>query len=140
MKKRMMYILLMLVVFITSSITVFAAEYEGNEYKEGREEGTRYHTVCGTLPYHNMYPRGVGHALYPGGSVYFYSGCCWQCENCYLVLVTQGDYYFGQMETIRKWGSVAWNERLTTNCNYVVVSNWGYCPNNWMSGYRFNVY
>lgn len=103
------------------------------------EVAPQYNTVCGNLPYHDMKPKNWGNAILPDGTLYINSGACWQCENCYLVLVTEGDYYLGEMSVIGKWGEVYWYEPVTGIQNYIYVTNWGYCASNSLPGYRFSV-
>ena len=141
MKKRFASMLMaILTVFSLMSTTVLAASnhtaYEPN-----------YHTVCGSLPYHKLMPKGTSR-IYINNlqTLYLAHGCCWQCENCNLIVVTEGDIYYDyaintpMMSTIGKWGIYPYNEKLTTDINWISTNTYGYCPTNHMDGYRFDYY
>ena len=104
-------------------------------------ESPNYYTVCGNLPYHQMMPKCMGD-VYIGSNPnpYIVNGYCWQCENCYLVLVTEGTIIFDEMTTIGKWGEALYNWPIDTNVQIVYATSYGYCSQNHMDGYHFDYY
>ena len=58
---------------------------------------TRYEPVCGSLPYHDMYANGWGTVCdleryeQDGSVISIFRGDAWQCENCYTVIVMEGE-------------------------------------------------
>lgn len=106
-----------------------------------------YHTICGNLPYHKLMPKGVSRIYINNRqTLYLAHGNCWQCENCNLIVVTEGDIYFDYatntptMTTIGKWGILPYSEKLTSDINWISTNTYGYCPTNHMDGYRFDYY
>lgn len=93
--------------------------------------------VCGGLSYHKMMSTGIGFADV-NGSRYITGGAAWQCSNCKLVMVTEGDYYYGQMTTIGKWATMYADEKVSGTGVYILVpSAYGYCASSSMDGYKF---
>lgn len=115
---------------------VSAFAYEGSD-ADVADDPSRYQTVCGNNAYHHMVSHCWGSARLPDNTVYINSGCVWQCSNCYLIMVTEGDIILNQMQTIGKWGTYADIEPLSSMVTVVYVSSWGYCSSNSMSGYQF---
>lgn len=94
--------------------------------------------VCSGLPYHDMRARGWGTVHNPDGTYYITSGPCWQCVNCYTVMVTQGDIWYGQMQSIGKYAVVHWREPITnTGCVIQRAEYYGQTSANSLNGYRF---
>lgn len=101
----------------------------------------RVNEVCGGLPYHKMIARGTGTVYLSNGSLYLKNKPCWQCANCNLVMVTEGDIYLGEMSVIGKWAICPWPEPLTSL--FVIIqppSSTGTCNSNKMNGYKFFLY
>lgn len=130
---------------LTASASELSSEYEGltiidNTECECHSDGVApcYATVCGNNSYHKMMSSGIGHVYLSNGTKYINYGAAWQCSNCDLVMVTEGDYYYGQMSTIGKWATAQYDE--TINQNGVVIigpSSYGSCNSTSMSGYKF---
>lgn len=91
--------------------------------------------VCGGLSYHKMRAHGTG-TVYVNGSRYF-SGYAWQCENCNLVMVTEGTIIFNQMQTIGKWATIPCSYEIANVITIDQPSGYGVCYSNTMDGYRF---
>lgn len=121
---------------------VYINKAEGTECDSEETDGIlRVNEVCGGLPYHKMIARGTGDVYLSNGSVYLKNKPCWQCANCHLVMVTEGDIYYGEMSVIGKWATCSWSEPLTSL--FVVInppSATGTCNSNKMSGYKFFLY
>lgn len=98
----------------------------------------RVATVCGNLSYHKMISSGIGHVYYEDGSRYIYYGAAWQCENCNLVMVTEGDYLLGEMTTIGKWATMGYDYKINSyGVTIIGASSYGTCNSNTMNGYKF---
>ena len=95
--------------------------------------------ACSGLPYHDMYPKGWGHLHNKTtGETLISFGQCWQCKNCYYVLVTEGNptYYYPQI--IGKYGGASYSEPISTNSNFVYTNYCGYESSTKLNGYNFH--
>lgn len=98
----------------------------------------RVNTVCAGLPYHKMRSHGWGTVTLSNGSKYIDHGALWQCDNCHLILVTEGDYVLGRMETIGRWATLPYSESVSSTITYInPPANYGYTSNNYLDGYKF---
>lgn len=90
-------------------------------------------------------PYGVNHLMVSSGYGYAYYGSypsntlicgsnAWQCKNCLLVMITEGEPAAGQIiGTYATWSA---GEKIGTYTNiYTTIS--GYCSSSTMSGYKF---
>ncbi|HHU73049.1 MAG TPA: hypothetical protein GXZ28_00285 [Clostridiales bacterium] len=87
--------------------------------------------------YHYMVTKGWGWAYYgeyPDTSQPICSGCCYQCKNCKIVFVSEGDPYVGQ--SIGTYATVASQEDCTSY-NYIWTKSYGYTSNSYLSGFQF---
>lgn len=108
--------------------------------KECNVDPLRIDEVCGGLPYHDMRSRGFGTVILSDGSTYLLSQSCWQCSNCDLVMVTEGDITLGQMGVIGKYAIKNWQGDI--NYGGCIMNNpdfYGYCGTNSLSGYKFGL-
>lgn len=150
MKKRVKILFCMLcsmIVILTGSFSSQASERldlaipnQTKMQSVGDEEiSPAAHEVCAGLPYHDMRSRGWG-TVYKNGEYYIKSGACWQCVNCYTVMVTEGDIWYGQMQTIGKYATLPWGEPITyTGCVIETAAYYGQTSSNSLSGYRFGI-
>lgn len=129
-----------------NSVAIFAAEHEheGVTYLHGNNE-TNFENivpyaqeVCGGLPYHKMVSSGWGTVYKSDGSTYIWMGCAWQCPNCGLVMVTEGDLYYWGMDVIGRYAILHNQEPINTNgCVISGADYYGYTSTNSLNGYRF---
>jgi hypothetical protein len=95
------------------------------------------HSVCGDLPYHKMYSSGWGW-VYKNGERYIWGGCAWQCRNCHLVIVTEGDKFYNGMQTIGKYATYQALEKINGyGCVIKDANSYGYSSDNKLPGYKF---
>lgn len=134
-----------IVLSVLSCMTVMASEKgNGLTYLKGEHScyvqspvQPRANTVCGGLTYHKMMSSGMGFVDI-NGQRYITGGAAWQCSNCKLVMVTEGDYYMGTMSAIGKWATMYANENISGNGVYIDgPSSYGTCNSSTMSGYKF---
>ncbi len=94
--------------------------------------------VRGGLTYHRMLSSGTGFVDLADGTSYIVGGAAWQCSNCNLVMVTEGDYYNGTMTTIGKWATLPFDEKISLNGVIIdTPANYGVCNSSTMNGYKF---
>ena len=94
--------------------------------------------VCGGLPYHKLVSSGWGWVYLSNGSLYIDGGCAWQCENCGLVMVTEGDIIFGQMQPIGRWATSYSYDPINNNgCIIRGPSATGQTSSSSLNGYKF---
>ena len=94
--------------------------------------------ICKGYSYHKMVSCGWGHVYLSDGSCYIRGGAAWQCERCWLVMVTEGDFYYGQMSVIGKWAQE--NYAYKADGGHVIIEpaiHYGTCNSTTMSGYKF---
>ena len=97
--------------------------------------------VCAGLPYHKMISRGWGTVFKSDGTAYIRGGCAWQCSNCGVVMVTEGDLYYWGMDVIGKYATLHNQEPINTNgCQIYGADYYGYTSNNYLDGYKFFLY
>ena len=104
--KKMFAIVLALTLLMTLGVSAYAMPIDGSVDTEAEVLNAiepRVPEVCGGLPYHKLISSGWGRVYLSSGSLYIDGGCAWQCANCGLVMVTQGDIIYGQMQPIGKW-------------------------------------
>ena len=114
--------------------TVFDVNYTSNE----NTVSPLYEPVCGTHPSHRMVASGFGTVI-RDGEYYISGGAAWQCSRCYLVMVTEGDIYLGEMSPIGRYAT--WHDiREPINTNGCIINGadyYGYTSRNYLSGYTF---
>lgn len=125
-QKRVVSIIILLVLLFHFTAPALA---------DGNGSEPSYQTVCGNLPYHRMVAKAWGRG-YVNDTPYT-SPNAWQCSNCYLVMVTEGDIVLGEMQPIGKWVTASWIEPITSMAVHVYAEHWGICNSSSMSGYRF---
>lgn len=148
-KKKMISLLLVGVLscafVLTASASEVSTEYEGLTFIDGTEcechsDGVApcYATVCGNNAYHKMMSSGIGHVYLSDGTKYISYGAAWQCENCNLVMVTEGDYYYGKMSTIGRWATLQYYDKINKNGVWIEgPSYYDVCNSTSLAGYKF---
>lgn len=138
--RKVAFVLMVALTMMLHYDTVRAADINEVSVIHQEEDDTivkRVNTVCGGLPYHKMKPHGWGTVIV-NGSTYIDRGALWQCDNCHLILVTQGDYYMGSMSTIGRWATLPYPETVTSTITYInPPSSYGYTSDNYLNGYKF---
>mgnify|MGYP005771102215 CR=1 FL=1 len=109
----------------------------------------RVYEVCGGLPYHDLKANGVGDVYLADGSRYITSGAALVCENCSLVMVTEGDLWWNGIEgtdpvmsTIGKWAQTDNYGNVSISTVAIIIyipKTYGYCGDSEMNGYRFSL-
>ena len=143
MKKRIFAFVLCLLTCLTFSAIAFATEnpieptdlcvYEGDVQP-------RINTAC---PFgngiHQMASRGAGFVANDATQQYeLYWKPCWQCTNCYLVMVTEGDPAFGY--PIGHYATYSASEPVSTDSTVISIPNANslyYTSSSRMEGFRF---
>lgn len=141
--RRIISIFFISLIFIFSVLNISAHEADTSQrlnpkISSGSEIVPYVYTVCNGLPHHEMHPRGYNGIVYLSNGSLYLSGNPWQCKNCYLVMVTEGDYYINQMSVIGKYAIATVN--YPTSAYGVVIkgpNSYGYCGSNKLSGYLF---
>lgn len=130
--------LLTSILFFVAITSSFAADME---VPIEEQETPRYEVVCGGLSFHRMMSHGGGIVYYANGTTYINSGCAWECRNCGLVMVTEGDILpTGTMSTIGKYAIVYHPENPITNIIIIMPADYyGYTSSNSLQGFRFFV-
>lgn len=136
--RRSMMLLLITIFHMTSSTYACEMSVNDSSVTQSCEIVPYVNTVCDGLSYHYMVPRGIIGTVYNlDGSLYL-NGNTWQCKNCYLIMVMQGDYYLGQMSTIGKYAIAYYNYQVDTmGCVVYGPNQTGYCGSNSLAGYKF---
>ena len=94
--------------------------------------------VCGVLPYHKMMARGWGTVIKLDHLVYIELGPAWQCPNCGMVMVTEGDLYAWGMDVIGKFATSYSPDTINANgCIIYGADYYGYTADNTLNGYKF---
>lgn len=132
------FILILTIVFLFCfSPSVYAATNDSSS-----TASPQYEPVCGSYASHWMVACGLRYVDNPNGSGYYiYAGSAWQCARCKMVMVTEGDLYWGEMSTIGKYATV---HNYADNVNsYALFLSWadhyGYCSTNSLAGYSFHL-
>lgn len=143
MKKRIFAFVLCLLTCLTFLAIAFATEnpieptdlcvYEGDVQP-------RINTAC---PFgngiHQMASRGAGFVANDATQQYeLYWKPCWQCTNCYLVMVTEGDPAFGY--PIGHYATYSASEPVSTDATVISIPNANslyYTSSSRMEGFRF---
>lgn len=143
--KKLCALVLCITTLFANSVMASASEQTDDNisYLYGNENSKNTiepfaHEVCGGLPYHKMVSRGWGAVYKADGSVYIDGGCTWQCPNCGLVMVTEGDLYYWGMDVIGKYATL--HNQEPTNINGCVIYGadyYGYTSSTSLDGYRF---
>ncbi len=118
---------IMVILFVNNGLYVNAAQ----------NIEPRVHEVCGGLSYHKMISHGWG-TVYKDKNIVL-NGCpTWQCKNCGLIMVTQGDIYFGEMSVIGNYAILHGQEPLNGIYTYINEADfYGYTSSNSLDGYKF---
>ncbi|MCF0228346.1 MAG: hypothetical protein HUJ76_01465 [Parasporobacterium sp.] len=134
---KKMILLISVILSMLCVTNVFAGEIDGIEGISVPE----YQTVCGNLPYHDMYSAGGCVCFYPREEFYFSNGCLWQCVNCYTLLATENEPGNAAGLPIGKYASSAWYYSYDVSglCFFYALSG-SYCYGTSLPGYRFNYY
>lgn len=108
-------------------------------YLTGLNNKTRIVAPCtGGNGICQMKSAGFGFVRTQGGTVLINLGCCWQCSNCYTVMVTTGDPTLGQNIgyycTAGTSGPVGYSSIITVANNTTLP----YVSSTKMEGYRFS--
>ena len=155
MKKKLFALMLCVIMLFANSAMAFAADspenpndnitylYGPSEPSKTNTEGISPHVyeVCAGLPYHKMISSGWGTVFKSDGSTYIRGGCAWQCSNCGVVMVTEGDLYYWGMDTIGKYATLHNQEPINNNgCQIYGADYYGYTSNNYLNGYKFFLY
>lgn len=128
-------------VFAEKELDEFGRDIISSNYQESGYDlvAPVANDVCSGLAYHDLRARGWG-TVYKGDDYYIKSGACWQCVNCYTVVITEGDIWYNQMQTIGKYAICPWPEPITyTGCVMMDASYYGKTSNNYLSGYHFGI-
>lgn len=84
---------------------------------------------------HQMQRRGSG-SLYCNGSIIIEYGYCWQCKNCYEVMLTSDDPC-SDYGAIGTYGTRACDDPISMYGIDIEVVNYYYNGSRTMDGYRF---
>lgn len=137
----LLIVISLLLVGVVISLDVSANEFDYTVIGNGKEDMSPvplYEVVCGGLPYHKMLSHGWGDVYKSDGSIYIYRGCAWQCPNCGLVMVTEGDLYYVGMDIIGKYAILHNQEPINTyGCVIYGADVYSYTSSNSLPGYRF---
>ena len=111
----------------------------GNHAEVGGEVAPCYEPVCGTNAYHKMMASGWGSVYDLEGNDYIIFGCAWQCEDCMLVMVTEGDLYYWGMDIIGKYATYhGYVDPISIYHTIIYGADaYGYTENNYLEGYKF---
>ena len=146
--KKLLSVLIIMFVAL-SSTSVFAADSTflnnlANEKRTliyGPEEGIKVipysDDVCNGKPYHDLVSSGFGTAYrgaFPSTDL-IVEGACWQCDGCYLVMVTEGEPILG--EDIGTWATYPYDEPISGYGAVIWTNTYGNCSSPSMSGYHF---
>lgn len=142
-KNRLLVMFLFIAMLVFSQIYVNA--HEGSDIKnrtiivdseKASSIAPNANTVCGSLTYHDMKSRGMGTLIRKSDSALLVSlGACYQCKNCYLVFVSQGEPGAGSIGT---YGVGTFDYQINTNGAVLRTNNIGYTSSSTLSGYRFS--
>lgn len=138
--RRVLGLCFALLILVSSGIKVYATDIgtaDGADLAVSESGEPRVNEVCGGLPYHKLISSGWGTVYLANGDKYISNGAAWQCENCNMVMITEGDIYFNQMQVIGKWACVSYMEDIYYECIMYSPEAYGYCSSNQMDGYRF---
>lgn len=84
---------------------------------------------------HQMARRGNG-TVFVNGRTELADAPCWQCKNCYTVIVTQNDPTIsGQI--IGKYATMSCSYEISAIGAFVYANSVNYCGSRTMEGYRF---
>lgn len=151
-EKNIVAFMLCIIMFITNFTVAMATDLNKDVnddiiYLYGPSEpvsesiSPHVYEVCAGLPYHKMISSGWGTVFKSDGSSYIRMGCAWQCSNCGVVMVTEGDLYYWGMSTIGKYATLHNQEPINNNgCQIYGADYYGYTSNNYLNGYKFFLY
>ncbi len=129
--KKTFSILIMLVITVTATSAAFALS--------GGGASPDAVDVCNGNPWHEMRPHAWGTCYIPDGTGNYTAwvsyGCCWECANCYLAMITEGEPTLGQ--NIGKWGTYQSNYPMTGVYCYLFATQWGTQNSSSMSQFKF---
>lgn len=141
-KKIISIILSICTVFSISTISAYATTNNKNfndVYNNEKKIQTRANEVCSGYPYHIMMSHGLGN-LYKGSypdtsNLIIKGGAIWQCRNCNVVMVTEGEPLLGQ--EIGYYAVEEYSQPLANLVSRVWSNNIYYSSKSTLSGYDF---
>lgn len=93
------------------------------------------YTVCGNLPYHDLYSKGLA-SVTVNGKAQPQIRCCWQCVNCYMVVATQGE----GMQPVGDYVMREFYEPISGNGAIIEATKIYHSDSNTLPDCRFNYY
>lgn len=96
----------------------------------------RVYTACsGGNGIHQMYRRGNGWVECNGEYV-IENKPCWQCKNCYAVMVTSDDPTVWN-GIVGYYATKSYNYEISRYGTYITVNDYSYCGSKQLEGYKF---